>query len=56
MTAPALTPTPKRAARPTPSCPDHGDALEGGPIRYRCPVGRFGHAVPAADINREVTR
>lgn len=39
------------AARPAARCPVHPECrLEGGPVRWRCPRG---HAVPAADIDRE---
>lgn len=41
------------SSRPAPLCPDHDCVLDGGPVHYRCPEG---HAVQAADLNREVTR
>jgi hypothetical protein len=42
------------ACRPTPFCPRHpGVVLDEGPVHYRCPEG---HAVQAADLDREVTR
>lgn len=34
-----------------PACPIHYEALEGGPVLYRCPT--TGHNVYAADINTE---
>ncbi|TDD97689.1 hypothetical protein [Actinomadura rubrisoli] len=41
------------STRPPAHCPAHeGVALDEGPIHYRCP---HGHAVHAADLNREVT-
>ena len=43
--------TPPQSTRPPTVCPEH--ELEGGPVRYRCPLN---HSVPAADISREVTR
>ncbi|WP_158079460.1 hypothetical protein [Actinomadura sp. CNU-125] len=53
-TAPAPARQPSTSTRPPTHCPVHPEcALEGGPIRWRC---AYGHAVPAADINREVTR
>lgn len=46
--------TPPQSTRPPAMCPVHPEhALEGGPVRYRCPLN---HSVPAADISREVTR
>ena len=32
------------------SCPVHGEELSGGPVLYRCPAGRLGHGVTAADL------
>ena len=40
------------SCRPAALCPDHGCVLDEGPVHYRCPEG---HAVQAADLNREVT-
>jgi hypothetical protein len=41
------------SSRPPARCPEHGIALDEGPVHYRCPRG---HAVQAADLNREVPR
>ena len=42
------------STRPQARCPDHpGQVLDEGPVHYRCPRG---HAVQAADLNREVPR
>jgi hypothetical protein len=41
------------STRPAAYCPVHPECvLEGGPIRYGC---TYGHSVPAADIDREVS-
>jgi hypothetical protein len=39
-----------RQSNPIRHCPDHGVELSGGPILYRCPAGRLGHGVIAADL------
>jgi WhiB family redox-sensing transcriptional regulator len=33
-------------------CPAHGVALSGGPVLYRCPAGRLGHRISAADLDQ----
>lgn len=38
------------STRPASRCPVHQCALEGGPVRWRCPQG---HGVAAADIDRD---
>lgn len=49
-----MTATRVLSTRPRSVCPVHPEhALEDGPVRYRCPLG---HSVPAADLDREVTR
>jgi len=48
---PTITQVP--STRPAALCPDHDCVLDGGPVQYRCPEG---HAVHAADLDREVTR
>jgi hypothetical protein len=49
----SMTRTRVLSTRPTTRCPDHGRVLDEGPVHYRCPEG---HAVQAADLDREVTR
>ncbi|MFF5261422.1 hypothetical protein ACFY4C_20965 [Actinomadura viridis] len=53
MTAPTLrTRTSVLSTRPKAVCPVHAEhQLEGGPIRYRCPLG---HSLAAADIDHEL--
>lgn len=52
MTAARVLGTP--STRPRACCPRHvGVPLDEGPVHYRCPRG---HAVQAADLDREVTR
>lgn len=45
-----LTAAATRRAECVPCCPWHGMKLSGGPIVWRCPNGRLGHRVTAADI------
>lgn len=48
-----MTATRVLSSRPAALCPDHGSALDEGPVQFRCPRG---HRVQAADLNREVPR
>lgn len=40
-----------RQPNPVRHCPDHGLALSGGPVLYRCPAGQSGHSLTAADLD-----
>ena len=40
-----------RQPNPVRRCPDHGLALSGGPVLYRCPAGQLRHSLTAADLD-----